>query len=109
MEYDIAIVGAGRTDPAAEDASPCHGASMTDDLDLYRAAKLLIDQHGADAGLRAAERANKLLEDGDMTELRQLGGNLARAAGPPAGLRPRYPEPVVGVTQAGLVPGLRHD
>jgi len=26
------------------------------DLDIYRAAKLLLDQHGADAGLRAAER-----------------------------------------------------
>jgi hypothetical protein len=39
---------------------------MTSDPDIYRAAKLLIDQHGADAGLRAAERADQLLEAGDM-------------------------------------------
>jgi hypothetical protein len=36
------------------------------DPDIFRAAKLLIDQHGADAGLRAAERADQLLEVGDM-------------------------------------------
>lgn len=31
---------------------------MTDDPDICRAAKLLIDQHGADSGLRAVERAH---------------------------------------------------
>ena len=39
---------------------------MTSDPDIYRAAKLLIDQHGENAGLRAAERADQLLEAGDM-------------------------------------------
>ena len=39
---------------------------MTFDPDIFRAARLLIDQHGADAGLRAAERADQLLEAGDM-------------------------------------------
>ncbi len=39
---------------------------MTSDPDIYRAAKLLIDQHGADAGLRAAERADEMLERGDL-------------------------------------------
>jgi len=39
---------------------------VTSDPDIYRAAKLLIDQHGADAGLRVAERADQLLEAGDM-------------------------------------------
>ncbi len=39
---------------------------MTSDPDIYRAAKLLIDQHGEDAPLRAAERAEALLEAGDM-------------------------------------------
>ena len=39
---------------------------MTSDPDIFRAAKLLIDQHGADAGLRAAERADRLLENGDV-------------------------------------------
>jgi hypothetical protein len=36
------------------------------DLDIYRAAKLLIDQHGHDAPIRAAERADELLEAGDI-------------------------------------------
>jgi hypothetical protein len=39
---------------------------MTSDPDIYCAAKLLIDQHGADAGLCAAERAGAPLEASDM-------------------------------------------
>ncbi len=39
---------------------------MTSDPDIFRAAKLLIDQHGKDAPLRASERADQLLEAGDM-------------------------------------------
>ena len=39
---------------------------MTDDLDIYRAAKLVIDQHGDDAALYASGRADVLLEDGDI-------------------------------------------
>jgi hypothetical protein len=39
---------------------------MIQDLDIYRAAKLLIDQHGQDAPIRAAERADELLEAGDI-------------------------------------------
>jgi len=35
------------------------------ELDIYRAAKLLIDQHGQEAPIRAAERADELLEAGD--------------------------------------------
>jgi hypothetical protein len=31
---------------------------VTSDPDIYRAVKLLIDQHGEDAPLRAAERAD---------------------------------------------------
>ena len=38
---------------------------MIPELDIYRAAKLLIDQHGEDAPIRAAERADELLEAGD--------------------------------------------
>ena len=38
---------------------------MIPELDIYRAAKLLIDQHGDDAPLHAAERADQLLEEGD--------------------------------------------
>jgi hypothetical protein len=36
------------------------------DLDIYRVAKLLVDQHGEDAPIRAAERSDQLLEDGDI-------------------------------------------
>jgi hypothetical protein len=39
---------------------------MISDLDIYRAAKLLIDQHGEDAPIRVAERADELLEVGDF-------------------------------------------
>ena len=38
---------------------------MTSDPDIFRAAKLLVDQHGEDAPLRAAERADELLDGGD--------------------------------------------
>ncbi len=39
---------------------------MTSDLEIYRSAKLLIDQHGEDAGLEAAMRADAMLEKGAM-------------------------------------------
>ncbi len=39
---------------------------MTSDLDIYRSAKLLNDQHGEDAGLKAAMRADAMLEKGAM-------------------------------------------
>ncbi len=37
-----------------------------DDIDLYRAANLYIDQHGDQAALQAAMRADALLSAGDM-------------------------------------------
>jgi len=39
---------------------------MIDDPDIFRAAKLLADQHGKDAPIRAAQRADKLLAEGDL-------------------------------------------
>ena len=39
---------------------------VTSDLDIYRSAKLLIDQHGEDAAIHAAMQADKLAEAGDM-------------------------------------------
>ena len=39
---------------------------MTSDLDIYRSAKLLIDQHGEDAPIFAAMQADKCLEGGDL-------------------------------------------
>ena len=34
--------------------------------DIYRSAKLLIDQHGPDAELEAARRADQLRDKGDL-------------------------------------------
>jgi len=39
---------------------------MTSDLDIYRAAHVLIEQHGEAAALEAAMKADKLLAAGDM-------------------------------------------
>ena len=39
---------------------------MTDDKDIYQAAKLLIDRHGDNAVIHAAMRADELLEAGDL-------------------------------------------
>ena len=39
---------------------------MTSDLDIYRAAKLLVDRHGDEAPSHAAMRADELLKDGDV-------------------------------------------
>ncbi len=39
---------------------------MTSDIDIYRAANELITQHGDDAPIRAAMRADKMLERGDL-------------------------------------------
>jgi len=40
---------------------------MTEQTDVWRAAKLLVDRLGADARAHAANRANELLEIGDRT------------------------------------------
>ena len=39
---------------------------MTSDLDIYRAANLLVKQHGEDAPIHAAMRADAMLEKGDL-------------------------------------------
>ncbi len=39
---------------------------MTSDLDIYRAANELIEQHGDAADIEAAMRADELMEAGDM-------------------------------------------
>ncbi len=39
---------------------------MTSDLDIYRSAHELIEQHGEDAPIHAAMRADELMEAGDM-------------------------------------------
>ena len=40
--------------------------AMTDDIDVYRSAKLLVDRHGGDAPIHAAMRADELMDQGDM-------------------------------------------
>lgn len=40
---------------------------MIDDPDIFRAAKLMIDQHGVEATRRAARRANDLEKRGDSS------------------------------------------
>jgi hypothetical protein len=37
-----------------------------DEIDIFRSAKLLIDQHGADAPIHAAMRVDALIETGDV-------------------------------------------
>ncbi len=39
---------------------------MTSDIDIYRAAKLYIDQHGDQAALQAAMQTDAQLAAGDM-------------------------------------------
>ncbi len=39
---------------------------MTSDLDIYRSANVLIREHGEGAALEAAQRADAMLEKGDM-------------------------------------------
>ena len=39
---------------------------MTSAIDIYRSAKLLIDQHGDEASIHAAMRADALHEKGDL-------------------------------------------
>ncbi len=62
---------------------------MTTDLDIYRTASVLIREHGEEAALEAAQRADAMLEKGDMegcaTWKRVLGAveELQRAEMPP--------------------------
>ncbi len=50
---------------------------MPDEIDIYRSAKLLVDQHGEDAPIFAAQQADACLEagnlDGKATWMRVIG------------------------------------
>ena len=39
---------------------------MTSDIDIYRSANELIKQHGDDASIHAAMRADELMDKGDL-------------------------------------------
>ena len=59
---------------------------MTPNLDIYRAANLLVKQHGKDAPIHAAMRADAMLEAGDLDSygvwrrILRAGGELQGAA-----------------------------
>lgn len=40
--------------------------SLIADIDIWRSAKLLVDQYGADASLEAAIRCDAMLDAGDL-------------------------------------------
>jgi hypothetical protein len=62
--------------PLAGDMARRYLPSMTSELDIYRAANLLV-QHGAgEAPLVAAKRANAMLEHGDLEGQRVWKGVL---------------------------------
>ncbi len=42
---------------------------MIPDLDIYRSAQVLVKQHGDDAPIEAAMRADAMLEAGDLAGL----------------------------------------
>ena len=39
---------------------------MTSNLDIYRTAQLYFEQHGDDASIHAATRADEMLDKGDL-------------------------------------------
>ncbi len=39
---------------------------MTSDIDIFRSANLIVKQHGPDAPIEAAMRADAMLEKGDL-------------------------------------------
>ncbi len=45
---------------------PVTEATITKEIDIYRAAKLYIDQHGDQAALQAAMRSDELFDTGDL-------------------------------------------
>ncbi len=53
---------------------------MTSDLDIYRTASVLIREHGEDAALEAAQRADAMLAKGDL-EGQAVWKRIVRAVG----------------------------
>ena len=63
---------------------------MVSRMDIWRAAKLLVDQHGADAPIKAAQRADELLAGGDM-EGRSVWLRILEAVNESLGTKPPGP------------------
>jgi len=61
---------------------------MISDLDIWRAANLLIRQHGPDAELEAAKRADLMLERGNLDGLslwKRIRRAIVELQAPPSG------------------------
>ncbi len=61
---------------------------MIPDLDIYRTAQLLVKQHGKDAPIEAAMRADATLEAGDVDGYR-MWKRILRAVGELQGIGPK--------------------
>ena len=66
-------------DHLVKQRSQAKAQSMIPDLDIYRVAKLLIDQHGEDAPIRAAKRVEELVAHGDAEGPRSGGPSWMRS------------------------------
>jgi hypothetical protein len=69
------------------DAGGCSVRSISD-LDIWRAAYLLIGRHGAEAELEAAKRADLMLDRGDFegqTVWRRIRRAIVEVQSPPTG------------------------
>ena len=63
---------------------------MVSRMDIWRAAKLLVDQHGADAPIKAAQRVDELLVASDM-EGRSVWLRILEAVNEALGTKPPGP------------------
>jgi hypothetical protein len=66
---------------------------VTSDLDIWRSANLLVKQHGPDAPVHAAMRADAALEGGDLDGLR-VWKRILRAVEELQGTKPKSGEAV---------------
>ncbi len=63
---------------------------MISDLDIYRAANLLIERHGADALIEAARMIDRMLDHGDpegQAMWRRIRRTIEALQAPPSGTR----------------------
>ncbi len=66
---------------------------MIPDLDIYRSASLLVKQHGPDAPIHAAMRADAMLEAGDLDGV-AVWRRILRAVEELQGAKPKPSEAV---------------
>ncbi len=66
---------------------------MTSDIDIWRSANEIIKQHGGDAPIHAAMRADAMLEAGDLDGL-ATWKRILRAVGELQGTEPKSGEAV---------------